>query len=118
MDLESYLVNMPKQYVVKRRELFRIIKDYKLKAVKGPNDQFYILFADVYKEFIKRAFEFHNVNKFKVSSKKVKDKLKKGWKKKETETLDGMILRQLAATTIQRHYLKKLNQRKAAKLAK
>jgi hypothetical protein len=40
-----------------------------------------------------------------VSSKKVKDKLKKGWKKKENEaTVSGMIMKQFAATTIQRHF--------------
>ena len=77
-------------------------------------------FHDVYRVFIKKAFEYHKVNKFKVQSKKVKDKIKKGWKRKETdaEVIDDMIRKQLAATTIQRHFLKRLNAKKAARLAK
>ena len=118
MDFDRYLVNMPKGYMIQRREMFKVIKFYKLKSVKGSCGHYHVMFHDVYKEFIKKAFEYHKVNKFKVNSKKVKDKLKKGWKKKEVEVEDNVIQRQLAATTIQRRFLRRLNARKVARLAK
>ena len=35
MDLSNYLVNMPRGYVLQRNAMFKMIKLYKLKAVKG-----------------------------------------------------------------------------------
>jgi hypothetical protein len=44
--------------------MFKVIKFYKLKAVKGSCGHFHVMFNDVYKEFIKKAFEYYNVHKF------------------------------------------------------
>ena len=68
MDLDGYLVNIHKGYVLRRKVIFSLIKEYKLNSMKGQDGHYYILFADVYKEFIKKAFEYHKVNKFKVES--------------------------------------------------
>ena len=106
LDLTTeYLVNKPKGYCVKRVHLMKVVKDYKLKAVKDNDGLYYVLFADIYKEFIKKAFEFHKFSKFKVSSTKMKQKLKKGWKKQgqedEIRRQHGIIMRNLAASAIQ-----------------
>ena len=60
MDLSDFLVNERKNYCVKRIYLLRIVKDYKLKAVKDVDGNYYVLFSDIYKEFIKKAFEHYN----------------------------------------------------------
>lgn len=81
MDLDSYLVNMPKNYAIRGKNMFQTIRDYKLKAIKGSDEQFYVAFTDIYKEFIKKAFERHFRSDFKVDNEKIKKKLKKGWKR-------------------------------------
>ena len=119
MDLDGLIVNMPKNYALSRKKMFGVVKSYKLKATAGACGHYFVSFQDVYKEFIKRAFEFANLGKFKVNSKKVKDKLKLGWKKNdEKEAKEEMILKHLAVTTIQRKFLRKVEDKKAARLAK
>jgi hypothetical protein len=123
MDLDSYLVNVGKNYCIRRKDAFQLTKNYKLKAVKGDDGRYYVLFADVYKEFIKRAFEYNKLQQFKVQSQKVKEKLKSGWKSKSSkletnEKMQGIIIQELAATTIQRRFLRKLQEKKAKRLAK
>lgn len=81
MDLDSYLVNIPKNYAIRGKNMFQTIRDYKLKAIKGIDDQYYVAFTDIYKEFIKKAFERHFRSDFKVDNENIKKKLKKGWKK-------------------------------------
>jgi hypothetical protein len=85
MQLDGYLVNMPRGYCVRWKSMFQIIKEYKLKATKNSEDQYFVAFTDIYKEFIKKAFEKHYSNNFKVDNENLKQKLKKGWKKSDNK---------------------------------
>jgi hypothetical protein len=53
---DKYMINVAKNYAVKRVDVFKLINNYKLKAIKGSDGTYYVLFADVYKEFVKKAF--------------------------------------------------------------
>ena len=58
-------------------------------------------FTDIYKEFIKKAFERHFRSNFKVENENIKNKLKKGWGKEEkTDKNTEIIIQHLAATVI------------------
>lgn len=56
MDLDGFLINIRKGYAIRRRVMFKVVKEYKLKAVIGKDGHYYVIFQDVYREFIKKAF--------------------------------------------------------------
>jgi hypothetical protein len=71
-QLDGYLVNMPRGYCIKWKSMFSIIKEYKLKATKNSQNEYFVAFTDIYKEFIKKAFEKHYSNNFKIDNENIK----------------------------------------------
>ena len=59
--------------------IMKAMRGIKIKPIQGWDKNYYIDFPQVFKVLTKRAFKNNNMSQFKVTNKKLRDKLKKGW---------------------------------------
>jgi len=96
---EQFFFNARKGYMINKYQTMKSLRGIKIKPTKGSDKQYYVDFAGVFKVLTKRAFKNNNLSQFKVTNKKLKDKLKKGWdhtssndvKKKKNRTSKDLI---------------------------
>ena len=84
--------------MINKYQTMKSLRGIKIKPTKGSDKQYYVDFAGVFKVLTKRAFKNNNLTQYKVTNKKLKDKLKKGWdqstvdvKKKKSRTSKDLI---------------------------
>lgn len=69
--------------MIRKYDTFTFMRGLKMKPVKGADRVYYIDFGQVFKVLTKRAMRKNNINKFKLTSQKLKMKMKQGWEKQQ-----------------------------------